>query len=59
MKAHVSWILLGVEDMDRSKRFYTEVSAGRSSRTAASRCSSSRRAARSSASTATMAGPPQ
>jgi uncharacterized protein len=24
MKAHVSSILLGVEDMDRSKRFYTE-----------------------------------
>src|SRR4029453_19188813 len=24
MKAHVSAILLGVEDMDRSKRFYTD-----------------------------------
>jgi catechol 2,3-dioxygenase-like lactoylglutathione lyase family enzyme len=24
MHAHVSSILLGVEDMDRSKRFYTE-----------------------------------
>ena len=24
MKAHVSAILLGVEDMERSKRFYTE-----------------------------------
>jgi uncharacterized protein len=24
MKAHVSSILLGVQDMDRSRRFYTE-----------------------------------
>jgi hypothetical protein len=24
MKAHVSWIFIGVEDMDRSKRFHTE-----------------------------------
>ena len=39
MKAHVSAILLGVEDMDRSKRFYTGVSAGRSSKTTACRCS--------------------
>jgi hypothetical protein len=59
MKAHVSGILLGVEDMDRSKRFYTEVSAGRLSRTTASRRSSSRTAARSSASTAATAWPPR
>jgi hypothetical protein len=43
VNAHVSSILLGVRDMDRSKRFYTEGSAGRSSTTTASGCSRRRR----------------
>ena len=59
MNAHVSSILLGVRDMDRSKRVLhggsrLEGPAG----TTASRCSSSRTAARSSASTAATAWPP-
>jgi hypothetical protein len=42
MNSHVSSILLGVRDMERSKRFYTEGLGGRSSMTGASQCSSFR-----------------
>ena len=43
MNAHVSSILLGVRDMDRSKRSSTEGAAGRSSTTTASGGSRRRR----------------
>jgi len=59
MKAHVSSILLGVEDMDRSKRFYTEGLGWEVQRDYGVSVFFELTAARSSASTAATAWPPR